>query len=204
MENICDTTRWGVTGTNFCKNILLEDCTLSRMDTHQGVSGTYTIRRCTLGHAGLNAIGRGVLAIEDSTLNGRALLSLRSDYGSTWEGIVVIRNCRWVPGCGKPVQPYLLNINNDGQHDFGYACYMPREITIDGLEIDDRQAPPRLSGSIPVCRSRRPRANLNPAPLSLSSDRKGDDARHFSSQRPSAPHLTRCKALAAQVEVIPI
>lgn len=146
MDNICDTSRWGVTGTNFCKNILLEDCTLSRMDTHQGVSGTYTIRRCTLGHAGLNAIGRGVLTIENSTLNGRALLSLRNDYGSTWEGSVVIRDCRWVPGCGRPIQPYLLNANNDGQHDFGYPCYMPREITIDGLAIDDRHAPEGYQG----------------------------------------------------------
>jgi len=33
MDNICDTTRWGVIGANFCKNILLENCTLSRMDT---------------------------------------------------------------------------------------------------------------------------------------------------------------------------
>jgi len=40
MDNICDGKLWGVIGTNFCKNILLEDCVLSRMDTHQGVSGT--------------------------------------------------------------------------------------------------------------------------------------------------------------------
>ncbi len=39
MEDINDRTRWGVIGTNFCKNIVLEDCTLSRMDTHMGVSG---------------------------------------------------------------------------------------------------------------------------------------------------------------------
>jgi hypothetical protein len=116
MDNICDTTRWGVIGTNFCKNILLENCTLSRMDTHQGVSGTYTIRGCTLGHAGLNAIGRGTLTVENSTLNGRSLLSFRSDYGSTWEGTVAIRNCRWTPGCGAPIQPYLISANNDVQH----------------------------------------------------------------------------------------
>ena len=146
MDNICDTTRWGVIGTNFCKNLLLEDCTLSRMDTHQGVSGTYTIRGCTLGHAGLNAIGRGLLTVENSTLNGRTFLNLRTDYGSTWEGTVVIRDCRWLPGCGKPVQPYLLNANNDGQHDFGYPCCMPREIAIDGLEIDDRHAPQDYQG----------------------------------------------------------
>ena len=146
MENICDPTRWGVIGTNFCKNILLENCTLSRMDTHQGVSGTYTIRGCTLGHAGLNAIGRGVLLVENSTLNGRSLISLRGDYGSTWEGTVIIRDSRWTPGCGAAVQPHLLNATNDGQHDFGYPCFMPREITIDGLVIDDRHHPKDYQG----------------------------------------------------------
>ncbi len=146
MDNICDTTRWGVIGTNFCKNILLENCTLSRIDAHQGVSGTYTIRGCTLGHAGLNAIGRGILTVEDSTLNGRSLILLRSDYGSTWEGSVVIRNSRWIPNCGKEVQPYLFDANNDGQHDFGYPCFMPREITIDGLVIDDANPPKDYEG----------------------------------------------------------
>ena len=146
MDNICDPTRWGVIGTNFCKNIRLENCTLSRMDTHQGVSGEYTLRGCTLGHAGLNAIGRGTLTVENCTLNGRSLVSLRSDYGSTWEGIVVIRNCRWIPGCGAAIQPYLLNATNDGQHDFGYPCFMPREIIIDGLVIDDRNVPKDYQG----------------------------------------------------------
>lgn len=147
MENICDPKRWGVIGTNFCKNILLENCTLSRMDTHQGVSGSYTIRGCTLGHAGLNAIGRGTLTVENSTLNGRSLISLRGDYGSTWEGTVVIRNSRWLPGCGAAVQPHLLSAGNDGQHDFGYPCFMPREILIDGLVIDDRNHPKDYQGA---------------------------------------------------------
>jgi hypothetical protein len=146
MDNICDTTRWGVIGTNFCKNILLENCTLSRMDTHQGVSGTYTIRGCTLGYAGLNAIGRGTLTVENSTLNGRSLLSFRGDYGSTWEGTVVIRNSRWIPACGAAVQPYLIAASNDGQHDFGYPCSMPREVTIDGLVIDDSHHPKDYQG----------------------------------------------------------
>jgi hypothetical protein len=146
MDNICDTTLWGVAGTNFCKNIILENCTLSRMDAHQGVSGVYTIRGCTLGHMGLNAIGRGTLTVENSTLNGRSFVSLRGDYGSTWEGTVVIRNSRWIPACGTPVQPHLLAANNDGQHDFGYPCFMPREITIDGLVIDDSQHPKDYQG----------------------------------------------------------
>ncbi|HEY0864647.1 MAG TPA: hypothetical protein VGD97_11125 [Lacunisphaera sp.] len=146
MDNILDSTRWGVAATNFCKNILLENCVLSRMDTHQGVAGTYTIRGCTIGYIGINAIGRGTLLVEDTTSNGRAFISLRSDYGSTWEGPVVIRNCRWIPGGGTPIQPYLLAGSNRGQHDFGYPCFMPKEITIDGLVIDDSQHPKDYAG----------------------------------------------------------
>ncbi len=146
MDNICDTTRWGVLATNFCKNILLENCTLSRMDTHQGVSGSYTLRGCTLGHAGLNAVGRGTLTVENCTLNGSSLVAFRGDYGSTWEGTLVIRNCRWLPGCGKPMQPYLIHAANDGMHDYGYPCSMPRQVFIDGLVIDDRNHPKEYQG----------------------------------------------------------
>ena len=146
MNHICDRTRWGVIASNFCKNILIEDCTLSRMDTHMGVSGTYVIRRCTLGHMGINAVGRGLLTIEDSTLNGSSLVSFRGDYGSTWEGDVVIRNCRWIPACGDMCWPHLIHSTNDGMHDFGYACYMPRTVTIDGLFVDDQRHPEDYQG----------------------------------------------------------
>lgn len=146
MNHICDRTRWGVIATNFCKNILLEDCTLSRMDTHMGVSSTYTIRRCSLGHMGLNAIGRGVLTVEDSILYGNSLVNFRSDYGSTWEGNLMIRNCRWIPACGDTCSPSLINVRNDGMHDFGYPCTMPQGITIDGLFIDDNNHPKDYEG----------------------------------------------------------
>ena len=146
MNHITDRTRWGVIGSNFCKNILLEDCHLSRMDTHMGVSGTYVIRRSTLGHMGLNAIGRGRLILEDSTLYGNALISFRSDYGSTWEGHVEIRNCRWIPACGEERQPHMINVANDGMHDFGYSCSMPEEVTVDGLFVDDSSTPDGYEG----------------------------------------------------------
>ena len=146
MNSINDRTRWGVIASNFCKTIMLEDCTLSRMDTHMGVSGTYTIRRCTLGHMGLNAIGRGELTVEDSTLHGNALITLRGDYGSTWEGDIIIRNSRWIPACGDTCQPFMIAVTNDGMHDFGYPCFMPRAVIIDGLFVDDRNHPQEYKG----------------------------------------------------------
>lgn len=146
MNHLCDRTRWGVIATNFCKNILLEDCALSRMDTHMGVSGVYTIRRCTMGHMGLNAIGRGTLTVEDSTLYGNALVSFRGDYGSTWDGDLTVRNCRWIPACGAPSWPHIFHVRNDGMHDFGYPCSMPSAITIDGLFVDDTNHPEEYQG----------------------------------------------------------
>lgn len=111
-----------------------------------GVSGTYTVRGCTLGYGGLNAIGRGLLTVEDSTLHGGSLISFRSDYGSTWEGDVIIRNCRWIPADGRRTWPNLLQVNNDGMHDFGYPCFMPAKVTIDGLFVDDLNVPDNYEG----------------------------------------------------------
>jgi hypothetical protein len=134
MDDIHDRSRWGVIATNFMKNILLEDCALSRMDVHLGVSGSFIIRRSTLGHAGLNAIGSGTLILEDCTLHGANLIRFREDYGSTWDGDVLVRNCRWIPPARNAV---MFDTDNDGTHDFGYPCTMPRVIRIEGLFVDD-------------------------------------------------------------------
>ncbi len=137
MDNIHDTTRWGVAATNFMKNVLVEDCVLSRMDVHQGVSGHYTIRRSTLGHQGIQAVGRGLLLVEDSTVHSSRLVAFRPDYGSPWEGEVVVRNSRWLPPRRSGGRPVMFTAQNDGTHDFGYPCSMPRLVRIEGLHIDD-------------------------------------------------------------------
>jgi hypothetical protein len=87
---------------------------------------------------GLNAIGSGRLIVEDSTLHGRSLIRFREDYGSTWDGTVLIRNSRWLPPGGSTLT--MFDIWNDGTHDFGYPCSMPSVITIDGLTVDDAKS----------------------------------------------------------------
>lgn len=144
-NNIDDSTYWGILGSNFCKNLLYDNCTLSRFDAHQGVANA-TIRNSTLGHMGINAIGSGLLKIENSTVRGRSFVNLRSDYGSTWQGEVLIRNCVFIPGGGKPVNPSIINGSYSGQHNFGYTCYMPAKITIENLRIDDSNHPDNYQG----------------------------------------------------------
>ena len=145
MENIHDGSRWGVVASNFMKNFVVEDCVLSRVDVHQGVSGNYIIRRSTIGHAGINAIGRGKLIIEDSTIHSRSLIRFREDYGSTWDGEISIRNSRWLPPSDSNV---MFRMDNDGAHDFGYPCSMPHTIRIDGLFVDDAKHAKNYKGML--------------------------------------------------------
>jgi hypothetical protein len=96
-----------------------------------------TIRNSTLGYMGINAIGFGKFHLENTTVRGRSLINLRSDYGSTWEGTFTIRNCIFVPSKRKSTTVSLFSGSNSGLHDFGYTCYMPKNIIIDRLHIDD-------------------------------------------------------------------
>lgn len=146
-NDIDDRTYWGILGSNYCKNLLYDKCTLSRFDAHMGVANA-TIRNSTLGHMGINAIGTGTFIVENSTVRGRSLINLRQDYGSTWQGEFIIRNCVFVPYGGRPAKARLFNGYNSGQHDFGYTCYMPDRITIENLYIDDSSHPDDYQGPV--------------------------------------------------------
>ena len=146
-NDINDSAFWGVIGSNYCKNITLDGCSFSRFDAHAGVRNV-TIRNSTLGHQCLSIIGFGMLCVENSTLYGRNFIDLRSDYGSTWEGDVVIKNCTWKPrNCAKisGYAPFIGGSYN-GFHNFGYRCSMPKTITIDGLKIEDSTASSAFKG----------------------------------------------------------
>lgn len=144
-NDINDKVYWGIMGSNFSKNLLYDHCAFSRFDAHMGVANA-TIRNSTLGHMGINAIGTGVLTVENSNIRGRTLVNLRSDYGSTWQGEFIIRNCVFVPFGGQPANASLIGGSNSGQHDFGYICYMPERITIENLHIDDANHPEDYQG----------------------------------------------------------
>ena len=144
-NDINDRTYWGIMGSNYCKNLVLDNCEISRFDAHMGVANA-TIRNSTLGHQGINAIGSGTFLVENSTIYGRSLINLRRDYGSTWEGEFLIRNSVFVPSGGRTASASLIHGSNSGQHDFGYKTYMPERITIENLHIDDSNHPDGYQG----------------------------------------------------------
>ena len=133
QDDIMDRTRWGLMGTNFCKNLVLDGCVFSRFDAHMGVTNAH-LKNCRLGWQCLNAIGHGTFVVEDTEACGRAVINLREDYGSTWDGEMIIRNCVWYP---LDRRACIINGSNSGRHDFGYVCKMPRKLTIERLRIMD-------------------------------------------------------------------
>ncbi len=144
-NDINDPTYWGIMGSNFGKNLLYDGCTLSRFDAHQGVANA-TVRNSTLGHMGINAIGTGTFTVTNSTIFGRSIINLRPDYGSTWQGELIIRNCIFKPSAKNLSHVSLISGRHTGLHDFGYVCYMPERITIENLKIDDSNIPDDYNG----------------------------------------------------------
>ena len=130
-NDINDTTYWGVMGTNLCKNLTYDGCKLSRFDAHSGMHNT-TIVNSELGHQKINAIGSGYLRIEDCIVNGNNVVVLRSDYGSTWNGEVIIKNVH-LKNSSSGATVFGASWYN---HYFGYTCYLPQNITIDNLTLD--------------------------------------------------------------------
>ncbi len=136
QPSIMDSRYWGLMGTNFCKDLSLQGCVISCCDAHTGAANV-TVRDCSIGWQQLAVIGHGELLVENSTVYGSALVSLRYDYGSHWDGKLTIKNCVWQPR-GK--HPAVIAGANEGNHDFGYDCQMPTNIDIDDLLIDDTKA----------------------------------------------------------------
>ncbi len=131
-NDITDIDYWGIAGTNYCKNLEYDGCAFSRYDAHQGVLNA-TVKNSVLGHHGIKLIGSGTALIENTTVLSYDFIELRSDYGSTWNGELIIKNCKFYP---TELSSHVIKAENSEDHDFGYTCYLPEKIVIDGLYVN--------------------------------------------------------------------
>ncbi len=127
-NSITDKSLWGIMGSNYCKNLTYDGCVLSRFDAHKGMYNSAIINS-EIGHAGITAIGAGYLRIENTTVNGNNVVHLRSDYGSTWDGEVIIKDVTL-----KNTGNASIFTGNWYNHYFGYVCHLPN-VVIDNLKL---------------------------------------------------------------------
>ena len=129
---------WGISGTNFCKNLDFIDCELTRYDAHCGVvngriiGGKIAIVRL-IGGGNFNIEG-----VEFYPRNG-APIQLREDYGGSFNGTLTIKDCNfnygWYSQLGH--NDYALSLISAGsaQWDNHYTTYFPN-IIIDGITAE--------------------------------------------------------------------
>ena len=144
---IMDETRWGTTGTNYCKGITVQNgCSINRIDAHMGTYNL-TVKDSTVGYLGIVAVGFGDMTIERVTSYATHFINLRRDYGSFWMGDIKIKDCVWKLEEGNssprliftnyipnPTYPYGFDpITENGTT---YYCTMPTNVIIDGLTVD--------------------------------------------------------------------
>lgn len=154
-NSVTDTVFWGVMASNFCKNLTMEGCNLSRFDAHQGVYNA-TVRDTVLGQ-NLTIIGEGTLLLERvERLSGDHFLQLRTDYGSTWKGEILFRDC--VMHTASKTFYCIRAEWNDW--DFGYPCFLP-DVTIESLRVEGAErkyvfSPVTSASAGEVARSKNP------------------------------------------------
>lgn len=144
-----DTRYWGIMASNNCKNFLLDGCEVNRFDAHRGFWNA-TLRNSTIGHS-INITGGGHLVLENVTkLTGSAFLNVRGDYGGSFEGDIVIKNCRHLAktpyntirgqsetdkrmAVGYVIAPGGASTELFYNWDFGYELFLPTQITVEGF-----------------------------------------------------------------------
>ena len=138
---------WGIGGTSYCKNMVYENSTLSRFDAHEGLYNGKIVNSTI---SGLEVTGWGELLIDgtrwfasSSSAPYNAIISLRSDYGCTWNGDIIIKN---VDAYAYETStryfgnnPYVTALIYHAYSNwyFGYDCHFPN-LTVDNLEYYSR------------------------------------------------------------------
>jgi len=119
----------GVMGSNFCRNIAMDNCYLDRFDSHQGLHNA-KITNSTLGF-GILVIGGGELYIENVyRITEGAFIHLRSDYNSIFNGDVIIKNCRMGSAIKSVINGTWRSFYN------GLPNHITNSLTIDGLTVE--------------------------------------------------------------------
>ena len=126
---------WGIMGTNYCKNMTYDGCVLSRLDAHAGVYNV-TVKDTSISY--IKLIGGGVANIENCKVyqpdgsKWYPFFELRCDYGSTWRGDVIIKDCEFYKIEGA--EATVIASASWNNWNFGYTTYLPN-IVLDNFKV---------------------------------------------------------------------
>jgi hypothetical protein len=146
---------WGIGGTNYCKNMEYIGSTLSRFDAHSGLYNGKIIDS-TVNYIALTGVGDMIIEnsrwfAEAPSYNSNSLIHLRSDYGSTWDGIIKVNNVKAYVFTTYDTFIYMHTYSN---WYYGYVAAFP-SIEINNLDYYDIKTREPLAAEyeIKLCRT---------------------------------------------------
>ena len=131
---------WGLGGTNYCKNMSYVSSTLTRFDAHQGLYNGKVIDSVV---TTISLTGKGTVLIQGTRCIGEnndggnnAVFSLRSDYGSTWDGTIKIKDVDVLvyATSADSTAPFGVLSSTYSNWYCGYVCHFPN-LVIDNLRF---------------------------------------------------------------------
>lgn len=132
------TIHQGMMGTNYCKNLVFDGVEFNTFDCHHGCYNV-TLKNSRLVY--VSAIGEGTLRVENCEFyicDHCVMIWLRSDYGTTWYGDLILDGIR-VKYSDRNQHITLVNAWWM-DHWFGYPCKLPKNIYLNDLKITKYEA----------------------------------------------------------------
>ena len=118
-----NSNRWGIIGSNGSKNVFIRNSKLNRIDSHIGLRNLY-VENTIVGDKGLTLIGSGSVYLKNVTVDrANNFVTLRSDYGSTWNGTLILEDVEYILPSGSGMSNIIYS--NNSQKNYGYTTYFP-------------------------------------------------------------------------------
>lgn len=125
---------YGVTGHNKIKDLLVINSIINRIDCH------FDARNITIRDSVINVLqihGGGHLYIDNVTTESNVFVTMRGDYGGSWDGDITIKNIRQI---SKGITSSILRFTRNN-YDHHYRPVTGRNILIQNVTIDYINAP---------------------------------------------------------------
>ncbi len=114
------------------KNIFITNSILSRIDAHTGIYNLY-VSGSKVGTHGISIIGSGKIFVDHTTFDhSDATVKLRNDYGSSWNGEIVLNDIDYIQ---NNATNKIIQYENTGQTNYGYHSTFP-SLYINNFRID--------------------------------------------------------------------
>jgi len=139
-----ETRGWGIFGSSNTKNLTFDNVQWTRFDSHRGVFNVDILDSNLIqggSQGGARSLGEGTIRIMNTRIQAQNVISMREDYGSSWQGDIILQNVK-LEGSGPliGISQYLPFFN------YGLPLYFAKRIWVDGFtRVDGNDNPVNAS-----------------------------------------------------------